>query len=67
MGVSIPAKKRGKCPMCRKDNTELTKHHEYLLDKEKGKIIPLCKKCHEHYNWYFTYLKDEYHYKGRIR
>ena len=68
MGVSIPAKKRGKCPMCRKDNTELTKHHEYLLDKEKGKIIPLCKKCHDHYNWYFTYLKaPPYHYKGRIR
>ena len=67
MGVSIPAKKRGKCPMCRKDNTELTKHHEYLLDKEKGKIIPLCKKCHDHYNWYFRHLKKKYHYTGRIR
>ena len=50
MGVSIPAKKHGKCPMCHKENTVLTKHHEFLLDEKKGKIIKLCKKCHDHYN-----------------
>ena len=67
MGVSIPAKKHGKCPMCHAKNTVLTKHHEYLLDKKKGKIIDLCEKCHDYYNWYFGYLKKYHNYKGRIR
>ena len=39
MGESIPAKRHGKCRMCRKENTVLTKHHEYLLDRKKGKIF----------------------------
>ena len=43
MGESIPAKRHGKCRMCRKDNTVLTKHHEYLLDKKKGVKINLCE------------------------
>ena len=67
MGESIPAKRHGKCPMCKKENKVLTKHHEYLLDKKKGVIIQLCEKCHDHYNWYFRNLKKKYHYTGRIR
>ena len=67
MGESIPAKRHGKCRMCCKENTVLTKHHEYLLDKKKGVIIQLCEKCHDHYNWYFRHLKKKYHYTGRIR
>ena len=67
MGVSIPAKKHGKCPMCHAKNTVLTKHHEYLLDKKKGKIIGICDKCRKHYNQYFQYLQHYHNYKGRIR
>ena len=67
MGESIPDKRHGKCPMCKKENKVLTKHHEYLLDKKKGVIIQLCEKCHDHYNWYFRHLKKKYHYTGRIR
>ena len=67
MGVSIPAKKHGKCPMCHAKNTVLTKHHEYLLEKKKGKIIRICEKCRKHYNQYFQYLQHYHNYKGRIR
>ena len=67
LGVSIPAKKHGKCPMCHKENTVREEHHEYVLDKKNGKIIKICKKCHNHFTWYFQYLKQYHNYKGRIR
>ena len=67
MGVSIPAKRHGKCRMCQAENTVITKHHEYLLDKKNGVKIDLCDKCRRHYNQYFQYLRDEHNYKGRIR
>jgi len=63
MGESIPAKRHGRCPMCRKENIVLTDHHEFLLDKKKGKKIKICEKCHKHFHWYFEYLKRYHNYK----
>ena len=57
----------GWCPMCHKENALLEEHHEYLLDKKNGKIIMMCKDCHEHFGWYFHYLKEKHNYKGSIR
>jgi len=67
MGESIPAKRHGKCRMCNTENTVITKHNEYLLDRKNGVKIDLCDKCRRHYNTYFTYLKNNHNYKGRIR
>ncbi len=57
----------GWCPACQTENTLLEEHHEYVLDKKNGKIIMMCKDCHEHFGWYFHYLKEKHNYKGSIR